>query len=103
LLGLPRVHSFVQNSPLGVEEENNVKLHTKRGGLIQNYEIGMEIDEVINLKKPRKLKIVKMIFVILKHFFGSMYFMFVLAFIYMMKKWYMKHSLRPDEIKGKFL
>ena len=97
------MHSFVQNSPLEVEEENNVKLHTKRGGLIQNYEIGQEIDEVINLKKPRKLKIVKMIFIILKHFFGSMYFMIVLVFIYLAKNWYMKHKLRPDEIKGKFL
>ena len=86
-----------------MEEENPIKLHTKRGGVIQNYEIGQEIDEVINLKKPRKLKIVKMIFIIMKHFFGSLYFLIVVAFIYLAKKWYLRNRLRPDEIKGKFL
>lgn len=44
-----------------------------------------------------------MIFIILKHFFGSLYFMIVLAFMYFAKKWYLKSRLRPDEIKGKFM
>ena len=78
-------------------------MHTKRGGRIQNYELGTEIDEIINLKKPRKLKIVKMVFSILKHFFRSMYFAVILLVIWMLRSYYVRNNIRADQIKGKFL
>ena len=65
-----------------------------------------EIEEIINLKKPRKLKVIKMIFTIFKHLFGSIYFFFVLLCLYLVKKYY-KTSLSSifsvPKIGGRFL
>ncbi len=59
-----------------------------RGGLIDTKNYTKEIDEIMNLKKPSKLKILKMIFTILKKFFGSMYFFTIILFVWILRKIY---------------
>ena len=66
-------------------------MHTKRGGQIQTKQLAPEIDDIINLKKPRKLKIVKMLLTILKHFLSSMYFGVIVIVLYIFKFWYTKY------------
>ena len=59
-----------------------------RGGLIDTKNYTKEIDEIMNLKKPSKLKILKMIFTILKKFFGSMYFFTIILFAWSLRRIY---------------
>ena len=72
--------------------ENDFKIHTKRGGQIQNKQLNHEVEDILNLKKPRKLKILKIIFTILRHFFSSIYFIIVLLFAYFLKMMYNKYQ-----------
>jgi hypothetical protein len=83
--------------------KNVVNMFTKRGGQIQTKILTPEIDEIINLKKPRKLKVIRMIFTILRHFFSSMYFFFIVMALYFMRMWYSKYygamSVKPEDLK----
>ena len=91
-LGAPVIDNFQDEE----HPKASFKVHTNRGGHIQinraalnTYEYGHQFtdysdDQYKNeFKKPKKTKLLKMIITILRHFFGSMYFVFVILSLYL--------------------
>mmetsp|Transcript_4219 Transcript_4219/g.7164 ORF Transcript_4219/g.7164 Transcript_4219/m.7164 type:complete len:127 (-) Transcript_4219:60-440(-) len=78
---------------------------TKRGGHVQRKKVNFDIEEIINMNKPRKAKMVKIVFSLLKHFFSSVYFVFIIVLLLFLKNSYDNlQRLGHSKIKyGKFL
>ena len=77
-------------------------MHTQRGGQIKSMQLQKQIEEIINIKKPSKMKLLRILLSLLKNFFSSLYFFFLLFFAYLVKLWYFKMKsmqLKPEEVQ----